>query len=57
VMGSQPIPLAAVAPQQLLPPLFTLSAAWPYFSLTTCFTPAFSMSVVPFSPVCREVSI
>src|SRR5690349_7485934 len=56
-MGSQPIPLAAVAPQQLLPPLFTRSAAWPYFSLTTCLTPTFSMFVAPSLPVCSEVSI
>jgi len=35
VIGSQPQPLAAAAPQQLLPPLFTRKAAWPYFSLTT----------------------
>jgi len=35
VIGSQPKPLAAVAPQHLLPPLFTRNAAWPYFSLTT----------------------
>src|ERR1700733_1007617 len=41
VIGSQPNPLAAVAPQQLLPPIFTRKAAWPYFSLTT-----FLMSVV-----------
>src|SRR5208282_79703 len=35
VIGSQPKALAAVAPQQELPPLFTRKAAWPYFSLTT----------------------
>src|SRR5579862_792082 len=35
VIGSQPRTLAAVAPQQLLPPVFTRRAAWPYFSLTT----------------------
>ena len=41
VMGSQPKPLGAVAPQQLPPPDFTRNAAWPYFSLTT-----FLMSLV-----------
>src|SRR5208282_2567429 len=35
VIGSQPNPRAAVAPQQLLPPVFTRKAAWPYFSFTT----------------------
>ena len=34
-MGSRARPLGAVAPQQPLPPLFTRSAACPYFSLTT----------------------
>src|SRR5277367_2950440 len=36
VMGS-PQPLLVVAPQHELPPLFTRSAACPYFSLTTSF--------------------
>src|ERR1022692_1051999 len=43
VIGSQPNPLAAVAPQQLLPPLFTRNAAWPYFSLTTSLISALLM--------------
>src|SRR5712671_3649874 len=34
-MGSHPV--LAVVPQQELPPDFTRSAAWPYFSLTTSF--------------------
>jgi hypothetical protein len=37
VIGSHP--QAGVAPQQELPPLLTLSAAWPYFSLTTSLMP------------------
>ena len=44
VIGSQPEPLAAVAPQQLLPPLYR-KAAWPYFSLTTFFMSALLMAV------------
>ncbi len=36
-MGSQQLSLAAVAPQQELPPLVTRRAAWPYFSFTTVF--------------------
>src|SRR5580698_6264878 len=36
-MGSAPEPQAAVAPQQALPPRFTRSAAWPYFSFTASF--------------------
>src|SRR5438552_2994242 len=46
-MGSQPKPLAAVAPQQALPPLFTRKAASPYFSLTT-----FLMSTMSVLMVC-----
>src|ERR1700746_1271121 len=34
-MGSQQESLAGVAPQQVLPPFFTRSAACPYFSFTT----------------------
>src|ERR1700733_15566446 len=35
-MGSQhPLPFTGLAPQQELPPVFTLRAACPYFSFTT----------------------
>src|SRR5271168_747498 len=33
-MGSKQPLVAAVAPQQALPPVFTRDAAWPYFSFT-----------------------
>src|SRR5437763_706307 len=35
VIGSAPVPQAALAPQQEFPPLRTRSAASPYFSFTT----------------------
>src|SRR6476469_2553561 len=41
VIGSQHSAVAGDAPRQVLPPLFTRSAAWPYLSRTTSFRSMF----------------
>src|ERR1700690_1094199 len=48
-MGSQFRPLAAVAPQQPLPPSFMRRAAWPYFSRTTSFISLLGMTLLLFA--------
>src|SRR5438270_10268315 len=52
-MGSHLIALAPVAPQQLLPPLFTRRAAWPYFSFTISLTSELDMFLLTSSPDVR----
>src|SRR5580658_2039055 len=50
VIGSQPDPLDAVAPQQPLPPLLTRKAAWPYLSLTMSLTSVLLMPILSYLP-------
>src|SRR5208282_2476984 len=57
VIGSQRKPLAAVAPQQLLPPDFTRNAAWPYFSLTTSLMSVVLMMTSPIYKAGRYLGV
>jgi hypothetical protein len=48
-MGSQHSGLAAVAPQQPLPPVVTRKAACPYFSFTTSLMSLVSLLLIALS--------